>query len=232
MPERYKLNERGTKRFKPSRKQAKQRFIYNKNRCKSSVYGVKGIYWSYHVNEGVMSWIDVYFPSKFHKGRYFSAALITCEMKGIDDDQNAMFKAGEEAFPNAKLDMQSVLIPPKNPNQERMWEMKLVEVGDYASKREFMDAYEKKLNEQPRMIAPSIEIDNDYWYPAIGLHGVVNTPSLTEAAVIEFIEMFQALGEPVATGIVWTGEEVEVVPSRISERHAQLRSNSVKTDLD
>lgn len=232
MPKRYKLNQRGTKRYSPSRKVAKKKFIDTKNRCKSSVYGVQGKYWSYHVNEGIMSWIDVYFPSKFHKGRYFSAALITCEMKGIDDDQNAAFKAADEAFPDVKSDIVSTLIPPKSPKEEKMWSMQFVHTGDYEAKTAFEKEYEAKLNNTPRMVRPEIDIHNDYYYPAIGLHGVVNTPSLTPEAIIEFIEMFQALGEPITSGIVWTGEEVEVVPARLNERHAQHRSNTVETNLD
>lgn len=234
MPKRYKLNERGTKRYNPSRKVAKKRYIDTKNRCKSSVYGHKGKYWTYHMeNEhGIMSWIDVYFPSKFHKGRYFSAALITCEMKGIDDDQSAMFKAGDEKFPDVTMDIGSELIPPKSPKEEKMYKMNFITTGDYEGKRAWEDAYEKELNNTPRMVKPEIVIDNDYWYPAIGLHGVVNTPSLTEEAIIEFIEMFQALGEPITSGIVWQGEEVEVVPARLNERYAQHRSNTVETNLD
>lgn len=232
MPKRYKLNDRGTKWFNPSRKQAKKRFIDTKNRCKSSVYGVQGKYWTYHVNEGIMSWIDVYFPSKFHKGRYFSAALITCEKKGADDDQNATFDASDKAFPDVKSDIVSTPIPPKSPKHQKLWSMSFVHTGDYAGKSAFEKEYEKELNNMPRMVRPEIEIHNDYYYPAIGLHAVVNTPSLTPEAIIEFIEMFQALGEPITSGIVWTGEEVEIVPARLNERYAQHRSNTVETNLD
>lgn len=232
MPKRYKMNERGTARYNPSRKVAKKKFINTKNRCKDPVYGVQGKYWTYHVSEGLMTWIDIYFPSKFHKGRYFSAALITCEMKASDDDQSATFKAADEAFPDVTMEIASEPIPRKNPKDQLLHKMRFVTTGDYEGKKAFEKEYEAKLNATPRMVKPEIKIDNDYWYPAIGLHGIVNTPSLTEDVIIEFIEMFQALGEPVTSGIVWMGEEVEVVPARIEEYYAQHRSNSIKTNLD
>jgi hypothetical protein len=221
MPDRYKLDRSNRQRKqKPSRKKAKKAFMRVKNRTAGKTLGHRGVYCSYHVHEEFMSWIDVYFPSKFHRGRYFSAALITCEMRGYDDDESAAWKEAEATYPDATSD----LVNGKR-FKDGSVEVRIVGRNGWDEMLKIQRDLTKELNKKPRPVKPSIIIDRNYWYPAIGLHGVVNTPSLTEDAIIEFIEMFQSLGEPITPGIVWEGPEVEVVPAKMDERYAQSRSH-------
>jgi hypothetical protein len=227
MPDRYRYDRfgRSHKNKAVSRAKRKRKLINVKNKCKDPEVGHKGIYYTYHGETNPMTWIDVYFPSLLHKGRYFSAALITCEKEAEDRNDDAAWEVADAMFPNAELKMISRPVKRTHPKQGKSWEVDFEFVNNYAIKQEFREGVLKELNAKPRMVRPSISIDRDYWAPAIGVHAIVNTPSLTEEAIIQFIEQFRALGEPINHGVVWTGEEVEVVPARIAERHAESRGD-------
>lgn len=223
MPRRYKMSHRGTARHNATRDQRKKRFISVKNSL-NGPYGHQGIYYTHHVHQEPMTWIDIYFPSKFHKGRYFSAALITLEMEAYDKIETEASDMGDAMYPNARLDLVFRKKPKLHPNHEPNSIVEFVRNDDYETKREFEEALKKELMVKPRLLKPYMKIDRDYWNPSIGLHAAVNTPSLTEEVIIKFIEQFRALGEPITHGLVWEGEEVEVVAQRLNEFNPHINS--------
>ena len=76
---------------------------------------------------------------------------------------------------------------------------------------------EKKLFDErkhkPIRLRPKIEVRLEYGPVAVGLWATVNKPALTPASFAEFIDHIRQLGEPLRQGIIWEGEEVEVVPA-------------------
>lgn len=222
MPDRYRVNKNNT----PSRKDRKLRFIKMKNRIREG----NGVYYTYHLEDETTrdfhTWIDVYFLSEKYKNRYFSAALTTPDCIASDMVQDKAIKEAYELMPMLDEDkfFESEKIPRKSPKDPILYRMILKE--DAKKRHELINELEAKYSEDEFSVQCEIEIDQGYWGPAIGFHATVNTPSLTPEAIIEFIKMYRALGEPLPSterGVVWVGEEVKRVPAEFNRRYKEAR---------
>lgn len=228
MPDRYRLNQHSI----PSRKARKLRFIKMKNQIRA----YNGVYYTYHLEDETTrefhTWIDVYFMSTKYKNRYFSAALCTADCIASDLVQDKAIKDAYEKFP--KLDekwFESVKVPKKSPKDPDLYRMVFKEEAKI--RNDYITELEAKYSEDEYTIQPHIEIDKGYWGPAIGFHAVVNTQSLTPEVIIEFIEMYRQLGEPLPSserGKVWIGEEVKRVPAEFNKRYKEYRDAQSNSD--
>lgn len=236
MPKRYR--NRDPRKTRPSRKASKLRFIRVKNRCSDPIYNDEsgGIYYSQHVRDEIMCWVDIFFPSIYHKGRYFAVALTTLEKSGLEADEDIADKEASLLYPDATIDFNWSKQPPKSAKGNRHYSTTFVYSGGWEEKNALSKKIEEKLNATSRKMRPYINIDRNYWYPAIGFHASLNTPSLSTEVIVDMIKQFREMGEPIKHGNIWTGEEVDVVPQRLIEaykqRDAESRSNRPEAGAD
>lgn len=229
MPDRYRLSRN---KLSASRKEKKRRFIRIKNKIRTG----NGVYYTYHVEEDndFQTWIDIYFLSKKRKGVYYAAALCTPDCIASDMLQNAALKEVDKILPYTGDEFRtSVKIPkthPKQPQTYRWYPSELLN-----RRHELWTKIEEEMSGNEFTVTPQIKIDPSYYPPAIGCLATVNTPSLTPKAIIEFIEFFRTVAEPITVlgknpSIVWKGEEVKRVPAEFNKRYKEYRDAQPNSD--
>jgi len=87
-------------------------------------------------------------------------------------------------------------------------EMSMEEIRSHPNVRALIEA---RL--APVTLRPKIEL-KDYGPVAVGMFATVNTPSIDENTIRQFIAFFRSQGEPVSAGWTWSGDEVQVDPRR------------------
>lgn len=199
MPKRNSYKERN----EVNRRQRKQRWIRAKNlmrRHPECAYN--GDFYCNHVydEERGWAWVDFRFFHTSQK-RYFSVAMVTCELDAYEQVENDCLTAASAQFPYEGL--QSVFQPATG-----LYQLVFSE-SDYARHRLTDSLTREAILAGGHTSRESITI-RDYGPVAVGVKAVVNTPFIDEHYIRRFIGFFRSLGEPITPGQIFTGPTINV----------------------
>lgn len=150
----------------------------------------------------VHEWVDIVFPG-LDRFTLWNAEFITTRMAKQDAARHAAYEQIDAQLAQAGLVYEprwtSHLIPRKRPGETRMYRMAFAPELRYdvlggQTYREACDALETQLMQTLPTPPERFEIDRGYAY-GIGLHAVVNVPTLDTTAIERTIMRFRALGE-------------------------------------
>ena len=148
-------------------------------------------------------WVDFrFFHTKLK--RYFACAMVTAEYKAYGQVEDAAWEIAREKYPYEEhrtglrgIEQWRSERSENDDNRFKLFKEKVTELG--------LNTYK----ETPRILA------KDYGELVVGVWATVNRPYIDEAYIAEFIDFYRSLGEPTKPGLVWKGEEIEVIPANI-----------------
>ena len=202
-----------------NRRQRKARWIRVKNHFRKSEY-CDGVFWTNHIYEPEHPWVwvDFLFLSERHPRRYYAVAARTLEYKVLDDIENEVYEIVDEREPFEE----QRLILSRNNGEFEVYFSEPVQNQQRRRMELFKELYPLHLNQ--RTERATIEVRREYGDVAIGLWVTLNTPHIDSQVIHAFIKQFRDLGEPIAHGIVWTGEEVNIDAREVNERYRRIFS--------
>lgn len=208
MPERFSRISSAEK----NRKQRKATWIRAKNLMrKYPDCAYNGDFYCDHVYEPHHPWVWIdfrFFHTKLK--RYFAVAMVTTEYHAWNQAEDKAYSMIE--FPECNL-----MYDRTDAEYGKLYRLEhSEEMNEALNKKDIL--LEKLLAEEYK-IMPKINVRRRYGSVIIGVDAIVNTPYIDEHYIRDFIKFFRTLGEPMEPGIVWTGEEVAVVPARLKERY-------------
>lgn len=203
-----------------TRKQRKARWIKIKNDYWKYPECVIGDAYCDHVYDETnpWQWVDFRFLSRQHSRRYFAVAAQTLRFAAYHQAQELADDAADKDWP---LPDNGCYFGPAEMDGTwgKVYELLTTEEYDEQYKRwsTANQEYLKHFMAQPVLLRPQIEVRLEYGPVAVGVWALLNKPRLDPAGLSEFVQQFRDLGEPLKQGIVWQGEEVQVVPAEINE---------------
>lgn len=202
-----------------NRKQRKARWIMARNQMR--MYpdcNYDNLFYCNHVYDPKYPWTWVDFRF-FHTRlkRYFAVAMVTAEYEAYNNADQVAYEAAN--FPDfcSKFVKSDVLGQPATDTDVELIEKYQIE---YEAASERQSEIMKVELAKPVMIAPHLEV-KDYGPVAVGIFATVNNSHIDEQVIRDFISFYRELGEPITPGFKWIGEEVQVVPERLSIKHAE-----------
>ena len=183
-----------------------------------------GTFWCNHLYDPAQpwTWVDVTFLStRAPKRYYFAAALTTLEYKQWCEDEDAGWTEAERQLGRYTGPGGEVVKAEVDPVYGQLFSYQEHPEGmeHFRKEREIADKVRAELNLKPRLVKPSIRVE--FYRPGCyGVHASLNTPSLNDDVVRQFIQQFRDLGEPITEGIVWEGDFEEVCPENLNKRYA------------
>lgn len=196
-----------------NRRQRKQQYIRRRNQMRwHSDCNYNGDFYCNHdMDYRPSTWVDFSF---FHstKKKYFAVAMITAEMAAYDIVEEEIFENLDPQKCEAECYTE---IQETHPLYGKGFRIKCTD--DCKSRAALA---RKKLDllietEMERTIEVSCDIDIvDYGPVAVGVHVTLNTSSINEHVIRDFISKFRSLGEPVEPGKIY-GEKIKVVPANM-----------------
>lgn len=202
-----------------TRKQRKARWMKVKNGFRNKLCS-NGVYYCDHVyeEERPWQWVDFRFLSERHRRRYFAVAAETLRYHAycLVEEEASDLADKDWPLPENGLFFGPAII---DPSYGKVYELQSTAEYDsqYRNWSAARDEYMKHLLQKPQVLRPKIEVRLEYGPVAVGVWASVNRSHLDATALMEFIQQFRELGEPLKQGVVWEGEEVTVVPAEIYE---------------
>lgn len=205
---------------KENRKQRKKKWIDAKNLMKKYPdCAYNGDFYCNHQYDEKYGWCWVdfrFFHTKLKK--YFAVALTTLEYKAMGVNEEKVREHFDISHPYDEPGMLFLPVDKKTGCGRIEFTDRWREV--YNIRKSLEAAMLTELNREAQMMRPYIDV-KDYGKVAVGVWASIDVPKIDEHVIRDFIKLFQSLGEPTTPGRVWTGEEVEVVPERLTQRYAE-----------
>ena len=215
----YRYRRRKSARDVETRAERKALWMRVKNGFRNKLCS-NGVYYCDHIyeEEHPWQWVDFRFLSERHHRRYFAvaASCLRYQAYGMAEDL-----AHAEADKDWPLPEDGCYFGPgfKDPVYGKLYELKTTDEYrvQYNHWKTAYDEYLRHFLQKPVVLRPTIEVRLEYGPVAVGIWATLNRSHLDADALMEFIQQFRELGEPLRQGIVWQGEEVTVVPAEIYE---------------
>jgi hypothetical protein len=206
-----------------NRKARKARWLRFKNaytRYPNCVYGVA---FCDHVYEEQYPWlwVDFRFPSFAHRRRYYSVAAVTLGHLALDNVEARAYDEVNYQLPlDPEEDRRSIVVVGKTAEGDTLYSYqpsaKLKEL--LAEREELKKRLFNEYAQEPITLRESIEQRLEYGPVAIGLWAHVNRDKLEPSWLNGFAHWYNSMGLPLKQGIIWEGEEVEIVPAEVLKR--------------
>lgn len=198
-----------------TRKNRKRQFIVVKNNLRSAPFGHGEFVCGHELNpENRLPWTNFFFMSEVHHQCYFSVAMNTAqyeanhrlEQRISDELELTLPYAAQQAQPlsNRKISTRDLLAQRMHVFADRHKQAKIL--------RPLM-----MLQEQT--VRPEIRI-KECRQGVISVEVTVDTPFIDEKVIRDFIEQFRGLGEPIARGLAWSGDEISLLPKEDLHNHS------------
>jgi len=200
-----------------NRKQRKARWMRFKNaytRWPSCMYGVVFCDHLYE-EQHPWTWVDFRFPSLAHRRRDYAVAARTLGYTAVTEAEDNSWNKVDELLPYPQKAI--TWVPKADKTYGRVYEQLWSEEARQLE-RERVELHKKlflECSQQPVKLREQIEVRLEYGPVAIGLWAQVNKPHLGPNWLDEFARWYLAQGEPLKHGVVWQGEEVEIVPAEV-----------------
>ena len=153
--------------------------------------------------ERIHNWVDVYFLGA-DRFTFWNAEIVTLRLARQDEVEGRSFKAAYAQLNEQEIArefaIETVAVPRTRPGQmrTRQWVQRPVQRYPQFEGRSFTEECLRLeanfLASDPPEVTERFEIDPSYAY-GIGLHAVVDEPTLDRAAIERCIERFRKLGE-------------------------------------
>lgn len=200
-----------------NRKQRKEQWINAKNLMRQyPECAYNGDFYCNHEYDPEWGWCWVdfrFFHTKLK--RYFAVAMTTLEYKAGENNKEKVWEALDVTHPYSDAPIRFA----KN-GMEFTDEWRQV----YNIRKPLEAAMLLELNREAQMMRPYVDV-KDYGDVVVGLWVSLDVPNIDEHVIRDFISFYRSIGEPITPGLAWVGEEVEVVPERLTKRYAECRGN-------
>ena len=153
--------------------------------------------------ERIHDWVDVYFLGA-DRFTFWNAEIVTLRLARQDEVEGRSFKAVYAQLNEQEIArefaIETVAVPRTRPGQmrTRQWVQRPVQRYPQFEGRSFTEECQRLeanfLASDPPEVTERFEIDPSYAY-GIGLHALVDEPTLDRAAIERCIERFRKLGE-------------------------------------
>lgn len=183
-----------------SRRERKKMFIKVKNKLRHQRQYFGGLFFTYDVISEGTSWADISFISKLHKNRFYNAVIDTAAYFYKENLDSLSWEAAEEHFKkNAPEHLQNNFYDEAHETIEpKVFEKVFAHCFGGKARSALYRWQNGWVEEQAKKgsnpIKPHYKLDFTYRY-GVGLHIVVDAPSITRQVIVDAIEAFYAAGE-------------------------------------